>query len=247
MRRSGFSVPSGFLVPAVLCLALVGLLLPTEAAAAVGDAASPAPHERDKLSSRLLVVHNRVLGEITVVFGPKGEPAVPKGALLDMLLPLLDADPQLQARVKSAREWDGKVSLAAIESAGFVVELDASRLRLSRSTVVISTTPTPAPREERVQQPRSSTLDLTVTSGKKELGVITAQVTGSSSVRLPKAALIDMLSPAFDNSALAAIENIPDVRGYIDLTSLSRTGFATRIDAKRLDITRAVAALAPLS
>ena len=86
-------------------------------------------------------MHNAVLGEITVTFGPKGEPSVPKAALIDMLLPLLDADPDLLSRMQSIRDWNGNVSLDAVEKTGFVVELDRSHLRLSRATIVMSTPP----------------------------------------------------------------------------------------------------------
>ena len=55
-----------------------------------------------------------LLGEITVTFGPKGEPSVPKGALIHMLLPLLDADPDLLSRMQSIRDWNGNVSLDAV-------------------------------------------------------------------------------------------------------------------------------------
>src|SRR5262245_28646300 len=91
--------------------------LPTAKAAAPMQPEPGAAERRPQntLSSRLLAVHNAVLGEITVFFGPRGEPSVPKGALIDMLLPLIDSDPDLLSRMQSIRDVDGNVSLAAVE------------------------------------------------------------------------------------------------------------------------------------
>jgi len=41
--------------------------------------------------------------------------------------------------MQSIRDWNGNVSLDAVEKTGFVVELDRSHLRLSRATIVMST------------------------------------------------------------------------------------------------------------
>ncbi len=187
-------------------------------------------------------MHNAVLGEITVTFGPKGEPSVPKAALIDMLLPLLDADPDLLSRMQSIRDWNGNVSLDAVEKTGFVVELDRSHLRLSRATIVMSTPPRSSVPPGVPQSTRMSLLDLTVTSGTAKLGGITAQALGSSSIRIPKAALIDMLSPLFDAGMVASIEKLPEVRGHIALTDLEAGGFLVKIEGSRLDITRRGAA-----
>ncbi|TMJ63338.1 MAG: hypothetical protein E6G91_23420, partial [Alphaproteobacteria bacterium] len=124
------------------------------------DARSEGQRPRDTASSRLLIVHNAVLGEITVTFGPKGEPSVPKAALIDMLLPLLDADPDLLSRMQSIRDWNGNVSLDAVEKTGFVVELDRSHLRLSRATIVMSTPPKSPVPPGVPQSTRMSLLDL---------------------------------------------------------------------------------------
>jgi hypothetical protein len=189
-------------------------------------------------SSRLLTVHNTVLGEITVVFGPRGEASVPKGALIDMLLPLIDADPGLLSRMQSIRDADGNVSLAAVEQSGFVVELDRSYLRLSRPTVVVSTPRQSSARTGTSQPARESLLDLVVTSGTVKLGGVTAQVLGPSTVRIPKSALIDMLSPVFDDTPVTSLANIPEVGGYVSLKDLETAGFRVKIEGKRLDITR---------
>jgi hypothetical protein len=217
--------------------------------APLGWAAAPLPEDtrstgqlpRDTASSRLLILHNAVLGEITVTFGPNGEPSVPKGALIDMMLPLLDADPDLLYRMQSLRDWDGNVSLDAVEKAGFVVELDRSHLRLSRATIAVSPPPKPSARPGTNQSLRESLLNLTVTSGTTKLGGMTAQVVGPSTIRVPKAALIDMLSPLFDAATVASIERLPDVRGQIALTELEASGFLVKIEGSHLDITRRTA------
>jgi len=187
-------------------------------------------------------VHNAVLGEITVTFGPKGEPSVPKAALIDMLLPLLDADPELLSRMQSIRDWNGNVSLDAVEKTGFVVELDRSHLRLSRATIVMSTPPRSPVPPGVPQSTRMSLLDLTVTSGTAKLGGITAQVFGTSTIRIPKAALIDMLSPLFDAASVASIEKLPEVRGHVAIADLEAGGFLVKIERNHLDITRRGAA-----
>jgi hypothetical protein len=73
-----------------------------------------------------------------------------------MLLPLLDADPDLLSRMQSIRDWDGNVSLDAVEKTGFVVELDRSHLRLSRVTIVMSTPPKSLARHGADQSTRES-------------------------------------------------------------------------------------------
>jgi hypothetical protein len=73
-----------------------------------------------------------------------------------MLLPLLDADPDLLSRMQSIRDWDGNVSLDAVEKTGFVVELDRSHLRLSRATIVMSTPPKSSARHGADQSTRES-------------------------------------------------------------------------------------------
>ena len=55
-------------------------------------------------------MHNAALGEIAITYGANGEVLVPKGALIDMLLPLLDADPDLLSRVQSIRDRDGFIT-----------------------------------------------------------------------------------------------------------------------------------------
>lgn len=177
-------------------------------------------------------MHNAALGEIAITYGANGEVLVPKGALIDMLLPLLDADPDLLSRVQSIRDRDGFITLAAVESSGFVVELDRSQLRLSRATVVMSTPPA-------AQQPkRVSLLELTVTSGSRKLGGLTANVSGASTIRIPKAAFVDMISPVFDAATVAAIAKLPEVDGLVALRDLEASGLIVKAQGKHLDVTR---------
>jgi hypothetical protein len=193
--------------------------------------------------SRLLIVHNAVLGEITVTFGPKGEPSVPKAALIDMLLPTArcGSRPAVSHAVRSATGTEAS-SLDAVETTGFVVELDRSPLRLSRATIVMSTPPKSPVPPGVPQSTRMSLLDLTVTSGTAKLGGITAQVSGASTIRIPKAALIDMLSPLFDAATVASIEKLPEVRGHVAIADLEAGGFLVKIERNHLDITRRGAA-----
>ena len=56
------------------CGHILHLVLAGAAAPPPDDRRPEAQRPRDPASSRLLIVHNRLLGEITVIFGPKGEP-----------------------------------------------------------------------------------------------------------------------------------------------------------------------------
>src|SRR5207244_5696084 len=107
-------------------------------------------------------------------------------------LPLLDADPDLLSRMQSIRDWNGNVSLDAVEKTGFVVELDRSHLRLSRATIVMSTPPRSPVPPGVPQSTRMSLLDLTVTSGTAKPGGFTAQALGSSTRLSPVPALHEM-------------------------------------------------------
>jgi hypothetical protein len=225
----------------LLAASLAELAAPLRVEAAAPMQPEPGAAERrpqNTLSSRLLTVHNTVLGEITVTFGPKGEPSVPKSALIDMLLPLIDSDPDLLSRMRSIRDADGNVSLGAVEQSGFVVELDRSYLRLSRSTVVVSTPPQSPARPGAPQSGRGAVLDLVVTSGTIKLGGVTAWVLGASTVRVPKSALVDMLSPVFDGAAVESLSNLPEVGGYLSIGDLEAAGFRVKIEGNRLDIAR---------
>ena len=221
----------------ILCLAAVSSLVP------VARAAAPMKNDADRSTgqsapnSRALIVHNTTLGDIAVTYGANGEPLVHKGALIDMLLPLLDADPDLLSRMQSIRDRNGSIPLAAVERSGFVVELDRSQLRLSRATVVMSTPPKSLP-PPTAQTKRVSLLELTVTSGPRKLGGLTAHVFGASSIRIPKAAFIDMILPVFDAATVASIVRLPEIDGLVALRDLEASGLIVNAQGKHLDVTR---------
>ena len=66
---------------------------------------------------------------------------------------------------------------------------------------------------------------MTVTSGTAKLSGIAAQVFGASTIRIPKAALIDMLSRLFDAATVPSIEKLPEVRGHRLLRSWKLAAF----------------------
>ena len=80
--------------------------------------------------------------------------------------------------------------------------------------------------------------------GKAELGGITAQVVGSSSIRVPKAALVDMLSPVLDRPTLAAIEERPR-SAATSISPICAAGVAARVEGTRLEIVRTAAIKPP--
>ncbi len=185
---------------------------------------------------RELSLNDNPLGQIMVTLAPNGEPWVPKAALIDMLTPMLDDDRALLGQVRSVRDQGGNIRLRALAAFGFSFALDRPHLRLTRVA------PTPKVSETKPARPpgRASMIEFQVTSGNKKVGEITADVLGSSDVRLPKAPLIDMLTPLLDGdpAAVARLEALPEKNGQLTLEALSSAGFSVKAKGNKLDITR---------
>ncbi len=230
------------LLTSVVCVGSQAVLV-SPGFAATTDEAEPKPSTLNALrtgrgtrQSVTVILQSAVLGEIMLHIEADGSVRVAKAALIDMLLPAIDKDKAAMSRLELMPETKGLVSLAALQTAGFSIGLDNKQLRLD---------PVPAPQPNISRQPNStptkrvSLIDMGLSSGGKQLGNIAVQVVGSRTVMLPKAALIDMLTPVFDQSVLAQLESLPEADGHVALTELKAAGFAVKEGSKGFDITRA--------
>ncbi len=221
-----------------------GLIVPVSPAHAVRtEEAGPEPSMSRALrtgrgTNRNVAVlfDSTLLGEIMLRIEADGSARVAKAALIDMLLPAIGKDKAALSRLELMPETKGLVSLSALQTAGFSIGFDNKQLRLERA-------PAAEPKQSRKPDPtpakRVSLLDMGLSSGGKQLGNIAVQVHGSRTIMLPKAALIDMLTPVFDQSALAQLESMPEADGHVALTDLKAAGFGVKEGSKGFDITRA--------
>jgi hypothetical protein len=177
-----------------------------------------------------LLFDSTLLGEIMLRIESDGTAYVPKAALIDMLLPVFGRDKVVMSRLERMPETNGYVSQGALQAAGFSIGSDGRQLRLARAPTATPALATPSSRPGSPAGSKVSVLDMALTSGGKQLGEIQVQVIGSSTVLMPKAALIDMLTPLLDRdeAAVARLESMPDAEGYITFAALRVAGFSVK-------------------
>ncbi len=220
--------------------------------AAITDEAEPQPSIQSALrtgraTTRSVAVRfdSTPLGEIMLHIEADGTARLPKAALIDMLLPVLDQDKAVLSRLELMPETNGLVSLGVLQAAGFSIGFDDRQLRLARAPAARPALAKPLPEPGSAPAKRVSLLDMALSSGGKQLGHIEVRVLGSRTVVLPKAALIDMLTPVFDTAVMAQLESMAETDGHVALTDLQAAGFAVKEGRNRLDITRATVGTLP--
>ena len=230
------------LVAATSVVVCVAHSAPAPAATPLDVPTEPGAAQRQRASDRAsgvrdLSLNGNPLGQIMVHLAPNGEPWVPKAALIDMLTPMLDDDRALLGHVRSVRDQGGNIRLRSLAAFGFSFALDRPHLRLTR---VPPASPKSSETKPGAPARRSSVIEFQVTSGNKKVGDITGEVFSGSDVRLPKAPLIDMLTPLLDGdpAAVARLEGLPEKDGQLTLEALGAAGFSIKAKGSKLDITR---------
>jgi outer membrane usher protein len=189
------------------------------------DAPPPLNQSAGARNGVTLLFDSRILGEIVLITGEGAVPRVPKAALIDMLLPVLDGDRAALSRLERLPDKDGLVTLAALQKAGFSVGHDRRQLRLARAPIAPPVSPSVA------------TYDVAFASGGRPLGEMTVRYS-QKTVLLPKAALIDMLLPALGNNnvAMSRLEALPETDGHVTLNALEAAGFMVGVRQNRFDV-----------
>ena len=99
----------------------------------------------------------------------------------------------------------------------------------------------PSPGEKQYQKPVSSRLNTTgrainmpvpLKDDAAELGELVVVINPDDSVVLPKAALVDKLTPVLDKASLERLHGVPDVNGQVTLGDLAAAGFNIRLRSR---------------
>ncbi len=108
-----------------------------------------------------------------------------------------------------------------------------------------ATTGRPRAGEKQYQKPVSSRLNTTgrainmpvpLKDDASELGEVVVVINPDDSVVLPKAALVDKLTPVLDKASLERLHGVPDVNGQVTLGDLAAAGFNMRFDPAALEL-----------
>jgi outer membrane usher protein len=103
----------------------------------------------------------------------------------------------------------------------------------------------PPPAEKQYQKPVSSRLNTTgrainmsvpLKDDGGELGDLVVLINSDDSVVLPKAALVDKLTPVLDKTSLERLHGVPDVNGQVTIGDLAAAGFNMRFDPAALEL-----------
>ena len=103
----------------------------------------------------------------------------------------------------------------------------------------------PSPGEKQYQKPVSSRLNTTgrainmpvpLKDDASELGEVVVVINPDDSVVLPKAALVDKLTPVLDKASLERLHGVPDVNGQVTIGDLAAAGFNMRFDPAALEL-----------
>ena len=186
-----------------------------------------------------VVVNSLRLGDVWIRYDRGNSPLIAKAALIDILTPLFGSDAATMAQLEAMPEKDGSVTLARLQQAGFSVRFDARRLELQRvaGTAAVAAPP-PVPTQQSPRRERALNVVVPLKGGGTLLGEVPMQVLSDHSVQIPKAALIDILTPYLedDDAALSRLQNVPDVDGQVTTEALKAAGFDVLFDRKIVEI-----------
>jgi len=224
-----------------------GRLILTREAAAAGQAAPQlqparfAPAEPATSFSLPVLVNGALLGEVVIQVDRGQRLLIPKAPLIDILMPMFDSDAGLMARLEAMRDSGGHVTVAALQAAGFRVRIDKKVLELKRAVTTTAVAAKSKPRAGEAPTPgRALNIVVPLKEGGALLGEVPVMVGADGGVLIPKAALIDILTPFLekDDAALGRLEGIKESDGHVTIADLKAAGFDMMFDRSLLELSR---------